>query len=460
LGGGFPFGGGGGTVVIWTSSANGNWNQAPGWDTGQVPGSGNTVEILLPVTVTLNDPQSAGELIIGATLAIVSGGSLLMLGNIENAGTIIMDDPTLNISGTVKASGGGVISMLGASTFNVIAGVANTGATFENVDNTISGSGIIGQGDGNLKFVNDAAGTVNANVGGDGIHIETGNTDINAGIFEASHGGTLTVSDALLNSGELKAIGGIIDVAGPVTGGGSASVSAGGTFEVGSTDAQAFAFHGNGTLELDAGSDFTGHVTLLTGAIIDLAGTAVNSVALHGSTLFVNGAPASFSVSHLPSGDTLAFKSDGAGGTDIAVLPQVLKVSSVPVTGSEGSPIALGLSEALSGGATLTSFKLSGMPSGTVLTNSNHDTFVVNNGTITFDAAQIAGGVLNGLSITETQEGTFKLSALATATDSNGFHYTVPATESVTVNPPVHETLLTGDGLGGQIITSFDYPHA
>ena len=39
---------------------------------------------------------------------------------------------------------------------------------------------MIGQGDGNLTLQNQAAGTVNANVSGEPIVINTGNTVINA----------------------------------------------------------------------------------------------------------------------------------------------------------------------------------------------------------------------------------------------------------------------------------------
>ena len=100
-------------------------------------------------------------------------------------------------------------------------------------------------------------------------------------------------------------------------------------------------FNGDGTLKLDAGSDFTGNVSLAAGAVIDLAGTAVTSAEISGSTVLINGNPETFTVSGLPTGDTFAFKSDGGAGTDLAVLPQVLNVAASPVTGTEGSAIPL-----------------------------------------------------------------------------------------------------------------------
>ena len=401
-----------------------------------VPGVGTTVQILEPVTVTLNTGETISGLLIvtGATLEIVAGGSLTIAGNLSNAGTIILDDPPLTYSGTVSLTGGGQIQMIGSSSANVISGTPGT--TLTNVDNTIIGSADIGTADGSLTFINK--GTVDATplAAGDSglIVINTGNQVTNSGTFEATGGGTLTIDDPLSNSGTLAANGGTLDVTHAVTGSGSASVSGGGTFEIGSTDAEAFAFLGNGTLKLDAGSDFTGNITLAAGAIIDLAGTAVASLDIEGSTLVINGEPATFTVSGIPAGDTVAFKSDGSAGTDLVVLPQVLTIAASPVSGIQGSAIALNVQETLSNGAALTSLTLGDISSGAALTNSNGDALIVTNGSITFDAAQIAAGDLNGLSITLANAQTFSLSVLATATDSNGYEYAVPATESVTVN--------------------------
>ena len=202
------------------------------------------MQILEPVTVTLNTGETISGLLIvaGATLEIVAGGSLTIAGNVDNSGTIILDDPPLTYSGTVSLTGGGQVQMVGPSSANVISGTPGT--TLTNVDNTIVGSGLIGTGDGHLTFVNQ--GTVDAtplNAGDSGpIVINTGNQTTNAGVFEATGGGTLTIDDALSNSGKLEAIGGTVDVTHAVTGSGSASVSGGGFFEIGSTDAQAFAF--------------------------------------------------------------------------------------------------------------------------------------------------------------------------------------------------------------------------
>ena len=310
------------STVQWTAATGNNWDTAVAWSDSLVPTSQQTVEILMPVNVTLSDGATAGGLVIGAgaTLDIVTGGSLTVANAVNNAGVIELNDPTLSIDGTVMASGGGVINMLGSTTYNLIIGVPSTGATLVNVNNTITGSGMIGQGDGNLTLVNEAAGIINANVSGEPIIINTGNPVTNAGLIEATNGGTLTIDDSVVNSGTLAANGGILDVVGAVSGSGSATISGVGMLELGGTDAQTVTFNGAGTLKLDGSSDFTGTVAgLAIGDVIDLANTTVTTAIWNGSTLTVNSEPATFTISGLPSGDTFFFASDGGTGTDFTV---------------------------------------------------------------------------------------------------------------------------------------------
>ena len=125
-----------------------------------------------------------------------------------------------------------------------------------NVDNTICGAGQIGTGDGNLTLVNEAAGTIDANIAGGVLTLDTGNTIINYGVLEASNGGTLQVQDA-------------------VTGG--TAVIAGGTIEFDSASSIAVTFDNGSTgttyglLILIDPSHFTGDVSGFAGTAPDLA---------------------------------------------------------------------------------------------------------------------------------------------------------------------------------------------
>ena len=248
---------------------------------------------------------------------------------------IELDDPTLSITGTVTVSGGGVIEMLGSTTFNVIVGVPGSGATLVNVNNTITGSGMIGQGDGNLTLQNQAAGTINANVSGEPIVINTGNTVINAGLLEASNGGVLMIDDTVANAGILAANGGILHVGGAVSGSGSETISGGGTLELGGADAQTVTFADASMLKLDNPASFTGQIDgLAVGDIIDLSGTAVTKTVIAGATLTVtesNGTQLSYQVAGALSGNYFAIQSDGASGDEL-ILSLTSEAPTITVT--------------------------------------------------------------------------------------------------------------------------------
>ena len=135
-------------------------------------------------------------------------------GSIINATTLTLAGypgygaATLKVTGTATLSGGGTLLL--EDTYNatnnspdvaVITGFGPTD-TLENVDNTISGYGQLGQG--LLTFANDVSGTVN--VTGSYLRLWTASAS-NAGLMEAT-GGTLLIETAL-NSG-----GGVILAAG------------------------------------------------------------------------------------------------------------------------------------------------------------------------------------------------------------------------------------------------------
>jgi hypothetical protein len=230
---------------IWTFNGNGPWQVGPNWSPNAVPGSHDTVEINSPFKVTISDAEQAGTLILGnsgAILNIIDGGSLTIFQAIQNLGIIQLNstgaDPTLLIDGSISLTGGGEIKLLGPTADNLIIGVAGTGATLTNVDNTIIGSGQIGQGDGNLTFVN--SGTVNATPLQEGdsgkILLDTGNTVFNSGILEATNGGTLDVQDSEIHNTGTGAHGIIVDGTSELlvdtttlrlTGGGSVSLASG-----------------------------------------------------------------------------------------------------------------------------------------------------------------------------------------------------------------------------------------
>ena len=134
---------------------------------------------------------------------VVSDGAVLPLsGTIDNTGTIALnstgDQTELQIVGDgVTLEGGGQVTLSGAA---VITGTG-AAAVLTNVDNTVSGAGQIGSGDGMLTLINETHGTIDANVVGGTLTLETGTTITNNGLLETLNGGTLQIDDPVTGSG-------------------------------------------------------------------------------------------------------------------------------------------------------------------------------------------------------------------------------------------------------------------
>ena len=143
---------------------------------------------------------------------VVSDGAVLPLGGtIGNTGTIVLnssgDHTELQIIGDgVTLEGGGQLT-LSDSSANTIVGTGPND-TLTNVDNTISGAGEIGSGDGTLTLVNEAHGIIEANDAGGTLTLETGTTITNNGVLEALNGGTLKILDPVTGSGSAIIAGG------------------------------------------------------------------------------------------------------------------------------------------------------------------------------------------------------------------------------------------------------------
>ena len=279
------------TTVIWISPSSGTWETGQNWSTQAVPPATDTVQINLPLTVIVNAPESVASLVVGAgaIVDIVSGGALTITTAIDNNGLVKINssgtDPTLSIKGTVQLLDGGQIEMVGPATQNMILGVAGSGATLVNVNNTIVGSGTIGQGDRALTLVNDSGGTIEALNGT--LTIDTGNTFSNSGLVEVAAGGTLQVQDNINNSGSIQVIsGGTLLLAGVTITGGTITNS--GLFEVtgNATLSNDVFTNTGGTLQIDSGETLTLNSTTITGGTITDGG----QIELSGSSTITGGA--------------------------------------------------------------------------------------------------------------------------------------------------------------------------
>ena len=199
-----------------------------------------------------------------AHLDIGNGAILPMSGLLENSGTITLGSTSQEsllqvLQNGLALTGGGSVA-LADSGLNVIAG-AGAGGTLVNVDNTISGAGLIGAG--NLSFVNH--GTVIAD-GAHALTIDTGASAFqNDGMVEATGKGGLVIASGLDNAGTVWADDASVTIAGVATGEGDYLVSGHGIIEFKSSASGhiTLADDASATLHFSA-SGFSGSIAGLT----------------------------------------------------------------------------------------------------------------------------------------------------------------------------------------------------
>jgi hypothetical protein len=175
----------------------------------------------------LFDGGSAGALSTSANVQVADKGQLQASGMIGNSGTIGLnstgDSTSLAFFGPVTLQGGGLVTLSDNVNNSIVAGF--NGTTLTNVDNTISGAGVIGQNaDGQLTLSN--AGTIDA-TGTQPLAINTGKEVTNSGTLEATGGG-LVIKDAVSNSGTIASLGasGMVTIDNSITNTATATVSA------------------------------------------------------------------------------------------------------------------------------------------------------------------------------------------------------------------------------------------
>ncbi len=227
---------------------------------------------------TINIANSAGLSLFGTstnsgTINITNTAVLSLSGTVTNSGTInensTVNTTEITLAQNTTLSGGGHV-VLTASTSNYIFGNQGT-FTLDNLNNTISGGGTIGNNQ--MALVN--AGAINANDSGALLVINPNNNTTNSGLVEASSGGTLE----LLNYTVTNFSG--------ATGGTVEAVGAGSTLELQTTLAGGtIAASGGGTVESnDALLDgqalhpvtVNGPIQILNNETLYLAGTIINN---------------------------------------------------------------------------------------------------------------------------------------------------------------------------------------
>jgi hypothetical protein len=243
-----------------------------------VPG-GSMIEIVAinsdDVNMSVFDGSHDHAVTVDGYVRVDAGANLELIGTIHNEGTIDVDgkQTDLVIDGSVTLDGKGTITLDNANhPADQIVGGGDDGNTLYNVDNTISGAGNIGADDGNLSLVNEHFGTIDANLSGQTLTLDTGGNQItNAGTFAAGNGGILDVDSSVNNAcGSIKVFdGSVADFAKSVSGG--TAMIEGGKLEFDAAASVAVTFDngagGNnyGELVLDDWKDFSGTISGFSG---------------------------------------------------------------------------------------------------------------------------------------------------------------------------------------------------
>jgi hypothetical protein len=265
------------TVDQWTGGS-GLWTDTSDWQLGGPAGSADlaALDAAGSYTVASDKNVTVNSLTIatGAALAITGGtftitdanpdsnassndGTLIIepsfnnptvaltiAGTIVNTGTIALDAPlssifsgadilpadsiggrtetaTLNISGDVTLEGVGTITLTN-SLFNSIVGKA-PGAMLDDINNSISGAGLIGNGD--MALTVGAKATIDAD---DPLALTIDAVEVdNSGVMKATAGGGLVVHNDIDNTGKIEADGGNVTITGPLSGTGQIEIFSG-----------------------------------------------------------------------------------------------------------------------------------------------------------------------------------------------------------------------------------------
>ena len=183
----------GGGVIQVINNSNGNILDGTGTD--------GPVTITAGSTVQLND---------GSSLELA--GTTASAGVIANHGTIALDagaDRTQlsgTGGGTTMLTGGGNVTL--SDSANNLIGGGDFGTVFDNVDNTISGAGIIDSVAGRLSLTNEMAGVIDATGTNNALSVQNINVT-NKGLLEDTGSAGLTIADATITN-----VGGTISAAG------------------------------------------------------------------------------------------------------------------------------------------------------------------------------------------------------------------------------------------------------
>jgi hypothetical protein len=188
-----------------------------GGEIDTVSGTANTINTANGPTHNTTTPSITNNGIVNiadnSSLALATPFNIENNGRIELASTGHKAILYFNQPFPILAGNGTIFLKGGPGAQDIIAGLAGDGFSTVNLDNqgnTIAGAGQIGQNDGALTFTSDigsngAIGTINADLTGQTLTVETGALFTNNALMESTNGGILDVVDSVHNRGTIEA---------------------------------------------------------------------------------------------------------------------------------------------------------------------------------------------------------------------------------------------------------------
>jgi hypothetical protein len=432
---------GGGTLTL----TNGTWTQT---GAGKITaGTGSTVLLGSNVSITGGTLSTAGTGVIydaanndifltnvtnTGNFTLQNNTATEINGTLTNTGTITLDaggnTTELYLTGNTTLSGAGTVVMTSSNnqwsaSFN---GVSDSVLTNES---NITGWGTIGSG--TLLVANASNGVINSNVSGGNIVLNplTSVTSTNAGLMEATNGGTLTMSNGTwTNTGTIEAVGtgssvvlnNNVSITGGTlesTGGGTViSATNDNVFLTGLTLAGTYDIQNNSATQINGTITNNGVINLqgtgnTTELYVTTAGTGTATLAGSGSIVLGTGAGNQFS---------------GAGGTSLIIDQNVSGVGNIgagALTLTNNSTIDANISPTVSTAPLYIQASSGGMTNNGILEATNGGNLTLTGSTITNGS----GGIIE-----------------AVGSDSSGNASTVVLTSNVTVTGGTLTTTGTG----------------
>jgi fibronectin-binding autotransporter adhesin len=238
-----------------------------------VNSAGGTLETITSATL---DGTTQGALTIStaSVYTATNGSNTYLYGSIVNKGTIDQiggngNNGLLNIANAVTLSGGGVVTLsTGSGGGNVY--IQGNSQTLTNTNNTIQGTGIIGNG--SLALINQSVFDATPEGGTSTLLLNNTGGITNTGTLEATAGGVLQITTTVDNAGGTITADGTstVEVYNGTIQGGTLVNSAGGTLET--ITSAALDGTTQGALTISTGSVYTatnGSNTYLYGSIVN-----------------------------------------------------------------------------------------------------------------------------------------------------------------------------------------------